>query len=54
MAADAKTTRDAVEAYLEPRGGRGSLANSLLNQKIGEFIKSVSTIKSGEVKVEST
>lgn len=54
MAADAKTTKDAVEAYLEPRGGRGSLANSLLNQKIGEFIKSVSTIKSGEVKVEST
>jgi len=54
MATEAKTTADAVEAYLEPRGGRRGLANSLLNRKVTEFIKSVSTINGGEVDAEST
>lgn len=48
MAEESKTTREAVEAYLEPRGGRESLENALLDQKITDFIKSVSKIKSGE------
>lgn len=48
MVEESKTTREAVEAYLEPRGGRESLENALLDQKITDFIKSVSKIKSGE------
>jgi len=48
MVEESKTTREAVEAYLEPRGGRESLANALLDEKITDFIKSVSKIKSGE------
>lgn len=48
MAEEAKTTREAVEAYLEPRGGREGLENALLDGKITEFIKSVSKINSGE------
>ena len=45
MAADLKATRESVEAYIEARGGRHALKNSLLNRKIIEFLKSVSTVK---------
>ena len=45
MAADWKATRESVEAYIEARGGRHALKNSLLNRKIIEFLKSVSAVK---------
>ncbi|HUV06016.1 MAG TPA: trigger factor [Armatimonadota bacterium] len=45
MTADLKATRESVEAYIEARGGRPALKNSLLNRKIIEFLKSVSTVK---------
>ncbi len=48
MAEEAKTTREAVEAYMEPRGGRDSLENAMLDARITDFLKSVSNIKSGE------
>lgn len=48
MAEEAKADRQAVEAYLEPRGGREGLSNALLDRKITDFLKSVSKIKSGE------
>ncbi len=54
MVEESKATREAVEAYLEPRGGRESLGNAMLDQKITDFIKSVSTIKSGESVPQST
>jgi trigger factor len=48
MVEESKATREAVEAYLEPRGGPDSLRDAMLDLKITEFIKSVSNIKSGE------
>lgn len=54
MVEEAKASREAVEAYLEPRGGRESLGNAMLDQKITDFIKSVSKIKSGESVQQST
>jgi trigger factor len=44
-AAESKATREAVEAYIEARGGRASLRNTLLHRKIMDFLRSVSTIK---------
>lgn len=54
MAEEAKASREAVEAYLEPRGGREGLGNAMLDEKITEFLKSVSKIKSGESGKDST
>lgn len=45
VAAEFGAPRETVEAYLEARGGKDSLANQMLNQKIIDFLKSVSTIK---------
>lgn len=45
MAEDSKATKDAVEAYIETRGGRTMLKNSMLNKKIMDYLKSVSRIK---------
>lgn len=45
MAAESKATKESVEAYIETRGGRPAFKNSLINDKILNFLKSVSTIK---------
>jgi trigger factor len=45
MAAESKATKEAVDAYIEARGGRIALKNSMLNRKLLDFLKSVSTIK---------
>lgn len=45
IAADSKATRESVEAYIEARGGRSSLRNSLLTRKITDHLRSVSKIK---------
>lgn len=45
MAEESKATKDAVEAYIETKGGRESLKNSMLNRKILDYLKSVSSIK---------
>ena len=44
MAEESKATKDAVEAYIETKGGRESLKNSMLNRKILDYLKSVSKI----------
>lgn len=45
MAEESKATKDAVEAYIETKGGRESLKNSMLNKRILDYLKSVSSIK---------
>lgn len=50
----AKVPREAVEAYLEPRGGRDGLEEAMQERKISDFILSVSTIKSAEGGAQST
>ena len=45
MAAESKATKESVEAYIEARGGKPSLKNLMLNKKILDLLKSVSTIK---------
>ena len=44
IAADSKTERESVEAFMEQRGGKAQLKNSMLNRKIADFLKSVSKI----------
>ncbi len=44
MAEESKTTKDAVQTYLDTRGGRESLKNSMLNKEILDYLKSVSKI----------
>ena len=46
--------REAVEAYLEPRGGRDGLEEAMQEKRISDFILSVSTIKSAESGEQST
>ena len=54
-AADSNATRESVEAYVDTTGGRPALKNSMLNRKILDFLKSVSSIKYGaETGAEST
>jgi len=45
IAAESKATTESVETYIEARGGRPALKNSLLNRRILDFLKSVSSIK---------
>lgn len=45
MATESKATKESVEAYIEARGGKPSLKNLMLNKKILDLLKSVSTIK---------
>ena len=45
MAEASGTTKEAVEAYIGTRGGRESLKNTMLNRKILDYLKSVSSIK---------
>ena len=45
MAEESKATRESVEAYIDTRGGRDALRNTMLNKKIADYIKSVSKIK---------
>ena len=45
IAADSKATKESVETYIEARGGRSTFKNSLINRKIMDFLRSVSTIK---------
>lgn len=45
IAAESGAPRETVQAYLEAKGGKDSLVNQMLNQKIIDFLKSVSTIK---------
>jgi trigger factor len=49
IAADSKTPRASVEAFLETRGGRASLKNTMYNQKITELLRSISVINGAEV-----
>ena len=46
--------KEAVEAYVDARGGRSRLANSLLTRKIMDFLKSVSVIKHIESDEDNT
>lgn len=45
MTEESKATKDAVEAYIDTKGGRPSLKNNMLNRKILDYLKSVSSIK---------
>ncbi|MHB0999678.1 MAG: trigger factor [Armatimonadota bacterium] len=45
IAEESNATREAVETFIETRGGRNNVRNSLLNRKIMDYIKSVSNIK---------
>lgn len=45
LAAESNVTREAAETYLDTRGGRKSLGNSMLNRRVMEFVKSVSVIR---------
>jgi trigger factor len=44
IAEESKTERANVEAFMEQRGGKAQLRNSMLNRKIADFLKSVSKI----------
>jgi len=55
MAAESKATRESVEAYIDTNGGRPSLKNTMLNRRILDYLRSVSSIKYGaETGAEST
>ena len=45
MATESKATRESVETYIDTRGGRPALKNSLLTKKAMDFLKSVSKVK---------
>lgn len=45
MAEESNVSVESVESYIETRGGKALLRNSMLNKKIMDFIKSVSVIK---------
>lgn len=45
IAAESGAPRETVQAYLEAKGGKDSIVNQMLNQKIIDFLKSVSRIK---------
>jgi len=54
IAEERNASVEAVTGYYDARGGRGILANRLLNRKLFDFLKSVSNIRSGEEGAEST
>ena len=55
MIADSNATRESVEAYIDANGGRTALQNTMLNRRILDYLKSVSSIKYGaETSAEST